>query len=59
MPGRPFLQIPGPTNVPERILRAMDRAVIDHRGPEFAALVKGLLPDIAKVFGTREGKPIV
>ncbi|HTE03055.1 MAG TPA: hypothetical protein VK739_02840 [bacterium] len=34
MPGRHFLQIPGPTNVPERILRAMDRPVPDHRGPE-------------------------
>ena len=33
MSGRPFLQIPGPTNVPERVLRAMDRAVVDHRGP--------------------------
>jgi alanine-glyoxylate transaminase/serine-glyoxylate transaminase/serine-pyruvate transaminase len=59
MPGRAFLQIPGPTNVPERILRAMDRAVIDHRGPEFAALVKGLLPDVARVFGTRDGRPII
>src|SRR5438093_627929 len=36
--GRPFLQIPGPTNIPDRVLRAMDRAVIDHRGPEFAAV---------------------
>ena len=36
--GRHFLQIPGPTNVPERILRAIDRATIDHRGPEFKAL---------------------
>ena len=34
--GRHFLQIPGPTNLPERVLRAMDRAIIDHRGPEFA-----------------------
>ena len=36
--GRHFLQIPGPTNVPDRILRAMDRPTMDHRGPEFAAL---------------------
>ncbi len=56
MAGRPFLQIPGPTNVPERVLRAMDRAVIDHRGPEFAALVRGLLPDVARVFGTQKGR---
>ncbi|TAM90590.1 MAG: serine--glyoxylate aminotransferase, partial [Candidimonas sp.] len=33
--GRHFLQIPGPTNVPERVLRAIDHATIDHRGPEF------------------------
>jgi alanine-glyoxylate transaminase/serine-glyoxylate transaminase/serine-pyruvate transaminase len=59
MSGRPFLQIPGPTNVPERVLRAMDRAVIDHRGPAFAALVRGLLPDLAKVFKTERGRVIV
>jgi hypothetical protein len=41
--GRHFLQIPGPTNVPDRILRAMDRPVIDHRSPEFGAMVKALL----------------
>src|SRR5918999_1427429 len=53
--GRPFLQIPGPTNVPDRILRAMDRPVIDHRGPEFAALTKQILPLLRVVFGTRGG----
>jgi alanine-glyoxylate transaminase/serine-glyoxylate transaminase/serine-pyruvate transaminase len=53
--GRPFLQIPGPTNVPDRILRAMDRPVIDHRGPEFAALTKAILPLLRTVFGTRGG----
>src|SRR5689334_20531079 len=57
--GRPFLQIPGPTNVPERILRAMDRAVIDHRGPEFAALTKAILPPLRAVFGTRDGAVIL
>ena len=36
--GRHFLQIPGPTNVPDRVLRAMDYPTIDHRGPEFNAL---------------------
>ena len=35
--GRHFLQIPGPTNVPDRVLRAIDRPTIDHRGPEFGA----------------------
>jgi alanine-glyoxylate transaminase/serine-glyoxylate transaminase/serine-pyruvate transaminase len=57
--GRPFLQIPGPTNVPERVLRAIDRAVIDHRGPEFAALVKAILPDLRRLFHTDEGAVIV
>ena len=59
MSGRPFLQIPGPTNVPERVLRAMDRAVIDHRSPAFGALVRGLLPDLAQVFKTERGRVIV
>jgi alanine-glyoxylate transaminase / serine-glyoxylate transaminase / serine-pyruvate transaminase len=59
MSGRPFLQIPGPTNVPDRVLRAMDRAVIDHRGPEFAALTREVLPGLRQVFGTREGAVIL
>jgi alanine-glyoxylate transaminase/serine-glyoxylate transaminase/serine-pyruvate transaminase len=50
--GRHFLQIPGPTNVPERILRAMDRQVIDHRGPEFAKLAGEVLHGVKKVFQT-------
>jgi alanine-glyoxylate transaminase/serine-glyoxylate transaminase/serine-pyruvate transaminase len=50
--GRHFLQIPGPTNVPERILRAMDRATIDHRGPEFARLAAGILEDLKPIFQT-------
>ena len=36
--GRHFLQIPGPTNVPDRVLRAMDYPTIDHRGPQFAEI---------------------
>ncbi len=59
MSGRPFLQIPGPTNVPDRILRAMDRAVIDHRSPEFGAIVRDLLPDVAKVFKSEAGKVVL
>jgi alanine-glyoxylate transaminase/serine-glyoxylate transaminase/serine-pyruvate transaminase len=51
--GRHFLQIPGPTNVPDRILRAMDRPVIDHRGPEFAALALEVLDALKPVFKTR------
>ena len=50
--GRHFLQIPGPSNVPDRVLRAIDRAVIDHRGPEFAALATDVLEGIRPVFGT-------
>ena len=41
--GRHFLQIPGPTNVPDRVLRAIDRATIDHRGPEFQRLGQEVL----------------
>ena len=47
-----FLQIPGPTNVPDRVLRAMARPVIDHRGPEFAALTLELIARLQKVFKT-------
>jgi len=51
--GRHFLQIPGPTNVPDRVLRAMDRAVIDHRGPEFAKLGQEVLAGLRPVFKTK------
>src|SRR3954470_22484682 len=50
--GRHFLQIPGPTNVPDRVLRAIDQATIDHRGPEFQALGKAVLLGMKKVFKT-------
>ncbi len=50
--GRHFLQIPGPTNVPDRILRAMDQPVIDHRGPEFARLAGDILEGLRSVFQT-------
>jgi len=50
--GRHFLQIPGPTNVPDRILRAMDYPTIDHRGPEFQQLGRSVLAGIRKVFQT-------
>ena len=49
---RHFLQIPGPTNVPDRILRALDNPTIDHRGPEFAALTKTVLAGMKKIFKT-------
>ncbi len=51
-PGRHFLQIPGPTNIPDRVLRAMDRPVIDHRGPEFARLGKEILDGCRAIFQT-------
>jgi alanine-glyoxylate transaminase/serine-glyoxylate transaminase/serine-pyruvate transaminase len=51
--GRHFLQIPGPTNVPYRILRAMDRPVIDHRGPEFARLAWEVLEGVRAIFQTK------
>src|SRR6202521_1172219 len=50
--GRHFLQIPGPTPLPDRILRAMDTAIIDHRGPEFAKLAKRVLDGIKTIFKT-------
>ena len=51
--GRHFLQIPGPTNVPDRVLRAIDRPTIDHRGPEFAKLAREVLAGLQRVFRTR------
>jgi alanine-glyoxylate transaminase/serine-glyoxylate transaminase/serine-pyruvate transaminase len=50
--GRHFLQIPGPTNVPDRVLRAMDMPTMDHRGPEFAELTLEILPALKQVFKT-------
>jgi alanine-glyoxylate transaminase/serine-glyoxylate transaminase/serine-pyruvate transaminase len=50
--GRHFLQIPGPTNVPDRVLRAMDRPVIDHRGLEFAQLGAEVLEGLKSIFKT-------
>ena len=55
--GRHFLQIPGPTNVPERVLRAMAAPTVDHRGPEFAAVTREVLAGMASVTGTRQ--PVV
>jgi len=52
--GRHFLQIPGPTNVPERILSAIERPTIDHRGPEFKGLCFEVLEGIKEIFQTRQ-----
>ena len=51
--GRHFLQIPGPTNVPDRILRALDRPTIDHRGPEFQMLGREVLAGLKHVLKTK------
>src|SRR5437667_10660882 len=50
--GRQFLQIPGPTNVPDRVLRAIARPTIDHRGPEFARLGREAIDGLQHVFQT-------
>tara|TARA_B100000029_G_scaffold264019_1_gene260182 strand:- start:93 stop:1268 length:1176 start_codon:yes stop_codon:yes gene_type:complete len=55
--GRHFLQIPGPTNIPDRVLRAMDYPIIDHRGSKFSNLTKSILDRIKMVFKTKE--PVV
>ena len=55
--GKHFLQVPGPTNIPDRILRAMDAPTIDHRGPKFAALSKSVLERIKLIFKSTD--PVV
>src|SRR3977135_2940425 len=52
LPGRHFLHIPGPTPLPDRVLRAMDTPIIDHRGPEFAKLARRCLDGIKSIFKT-------
>ncbi len=55
--GRHFLQIPGPTNVPDRVLRAIDQPTMDHRGPEFGQLGLDILANLGRVFRTES--PVV
>src|SRR2546426_11325796 len=57
--GRHFLQIPGPTNVPERVLRAMGRPVPDHRGPEMPSLVAEIRAGLRTVFKSQQGEPVI
>ena len=57
--GRHFLQIPGPTNVPDRVLRAIDFPTMDHRGPEFGTLGKKVLADMKRVFKTTRGEVVI
>src|SRR5258707_10112902 len=56
--GRQFVQLPGPTNVPERVLRAMSRPTIDHRGPEFGRLGLEVLEGMKEIFQT-SGKVVI
>ena len=57
--GRHFLQIPGPTNVPDRVLRAIDFPTMDHRGPQFADLGKGVLAGMKRVFKSTLGEVVI
>jgi alanine-glyoxylate transaminase/serine-glyoxylate transaminase/serine-pyruvate transaminase len=56
--GRHFLQIPGPTNVPDRVLRAIDNPTMDHRGPDFGELGQQILGSLRKIFKT-EGHVVI
>ncbi|HWA38332.1 MAG TPA: aminotransferase class V-fold PLP-dependent enzyme [Burkholderiales bacterium] len=57
--GRHFLQIPGPTNVPDRVLRAIDFPTMDHRGPEFGELGKAVLAGMKRVFKSTLGEVVI
>ena len=59
MAGRNFLFVPGPTNVPDRILRAMHRAMEDHRSSDFPGLTGPLFEDLKKIFKTTSGQPFI
>ena len=58
-PGRHFLQIPGPTNVPDRVLRAIDFPTMDHRSPDFAELGKTVLAGMKRVFKSTRGEVVI
>ncbi len=57
--GRHFLQIPGPTNVPDRVLRAMDFPTIDHRGPDFGEIGTRALDGMKRVIKTQAGEAVI
>src|ERR1700679_999454 len=59
MAGRNFLFVPGPTNVPDRILRAMSVASEDHRSPDFPALTRACLDGLKPIFKTVTGYPLL
>jgi alanine-glyoxylate transaminase/serine-glyoxylate transaminase/serine-pyruvate transaminase len=58
-PGRHFLQIPGPTNVPDRVLRATDMPTMDHRGPAFGLLGKAVLGGMKRMFKSTQGEVVI
>src|SRR3954465_902963 len=58
-PGRHFLQIPGPTNVPDRVLRAIDFPTMDHRSPDFADLGKATIAGMKRVFKSTRGEVVI
>src|SRR5436189_4654197 len=57
--GRHFLQIPGPTNVPDRVLRAIDLPTMDHRSPDFGELGKAVLVGMKRVFKSTQGEVVI
>src|SRR3982750_4384480 len=57
--GRHFLQIPGPTNVPDRVLRAIDFPTIDHRSPDFAELGLSTIAGMKRVFKSTRGEVVI
>jgi alanine-glyoxylate transaminase / serine-glyoxylate transaminase / serine-pyruvate transaminase len=57
--GRHFLQIPGPTNVPDRVLRAIDFPTMDHRGPDFGELGKAVLAGMKRIFKSTRGEVVI
>ena len=59
MAGRNFLFVPGPTNVPDRVLRAMHRPMEDHRSSDFPALAAPIFEELKKVFKTTSGQPFI
>ena len=59
MRGRNHLFVPGPTNMPDRVRRAMDRALEDHRGPQFPEFSRQLLEDVKKIFRTTTGQVFI
>jgi hypothetical protein len=59
MPGRNFLFVPGPTNVPDRVMRAMMVAMEDHRSSRFPELTMSLFQQLKKVFKTETGQPFI